>query len=725
MWNRRNGIGEQVQPLAIIVLTIFGSQLAIMLVLEVIGNPSQYPLFIAAIDAICVALVSAVLIWRLTIQPLWQTHQTFEKLALVASHCQHGVVIADAETRIEWVNEAFEHLTGFTRQEVIGLRAGAFLHGPRTDPETLRLVRQGLQARESIAVEIINYTKNGREFWNLLKISPVHNEAGELIHFVGTQTDISERKLAEELMVRARQAADRANWAKSEFLASMSHELRTPLNGILGMNDLLQHTELTANQSKYVDACATSGKLLLQLINDVLDLSKIEAGKLELNPRECSIEAFTYDVITVFSHAAKQKGLKLLCHLDPQVCVRAHWDDHRLRQILVNLIGNAIKFTSTGSVTLRVQCRPTDDSRTIVRFSVTDTGIGIPQEKCGGLFSPFSQADGFTSRQFGGTGLGLAISKQLVELMGGNIGVESELAAGSTFWFEIPLTFVSGGTEADKPRQLLCGARVLAIDGIDRDRRQIRDCLSAWGCPVHQVTTLREACTAVEHSEAAGTPFAVVFADRRLAEGDDCQLLQELSERPHLAIIGLGADEESDAAGNLRRLGVLQLLSDPVLPSSLFDAMASALSLSVPSPTECEASVEVANEPLAPLQGHILVAEDNGINRLYIVELLTRFGCTSDLAGNGEEALDAVQRRHYDLVLMDCQMPEMDGFQATREIRKREASGDLSGRISIIALTANALKGDREYCLAAGMDDYVSKPVEPSTMREALARFLD
>ena len=517
---------------------------------------------------------------------------------------------------------------------------------------------------------------------------------------------------------------EQASHYKSEFLATMSHELRTPLNGILGMNELLQRTELTARQREFVEAGTLSGQTLLQLINDILDLSKIEAGKLELNPRECSLEALTYDVITVFSHAARQKGLTLTCEVEPQVCVTAECDDHRLRQILVNLLGNAFKFTAFGSVTLRVQCRPANDSRAIVRFSVTDTGVGIPQAKADRLFSPFSQVDSSTARQFGGTGLGLSISKQLVELMGGTIGVESQLGAGSTFWFEIPLQFIAGDLDVSRMRQHLAGAEVLAVGGIDRNRRQIGECLHAWGCPAEQVATVREALDAVARAEAAGTPFAVVLADCQLTVGDEYVLLQKLAEQPRLPIIGLGTNEDSESADYLHQLGVRHLLTDPVRPSALFNALTSVLSVSVPSLPADKEQAKDSREPSAPITGHILVAEDNQINQMFVIELLKHCGCTCDVASNGDEALVALQHKQYDLVLMDCQMPEMDGFTASREVRRREATDGTSRRIPIIALTANALKGDRERCLDAGMDDYLSKPLQVRQLLSMLEKHL-
>ena len=378
--------------------------------------------------------------------------------------------------------------------------------------------------------------------------------------------------------------AELANQAKSLFLTTMSHEMRTPLNGILGMNELLLKTELTAQQARYIDASRTSGKLLLQQINNVLDLSRIEAGKVELDLHECRIEDLVCDVAGVMNFGAEQKGLLLRTHVNPSACVTSICDSHRLRQILVNLICNAIKFTARGSVTISVECLHRDQFTARIRFCITDTGIGIPAEKRDCMFSPFTQADSSTTQKFGGTGLGLSISKELVELMRGRIGIDSEIGHGSTFWFEVPV--------------------------------QVQE------STVQKATIVRQAET-----------------------------------QPQLSL-------------------------------------------------------------------HVLVAEDNRINQMFVQELLQHFGCTCDLAENGEVAVKSVQSQRYDLVLMDCQMPVMDGFNATREIRRCEVSVPDSRRIPIIALTANAAKGDRERCLEAGMDDYLTKPLNADLLHTTLLQHL-
>ena len=534
---------------------------------------------------------------------------------------------------------------------------------------------------------------------------------------------IQVRRATKDLALRQAQI-EVISQAKSDFLSTVSHELRTPLNGILGMNDLLLATPLSDKQRQFLEASRNSGRVLLQLINDVLDLSKIEAGKLELDLRECALDTLIHDVVELLGHGARQKGLSLDCCVEPNARVTALCDENRLRQVLLNLIGNAIKFTSAGTVSVRAECTRQDKESMHVRFAITDTGIGIPIERQARLFSPFTQADSSITREFGGTGLGLAISKKLVELVGGQIGFVSKVGTGSTFWFEVPLQIIRDHKNSYDSWRGLADVRVLLVEDHDRERPQVIDCLKTWGCLPERVASDQEAMQAIIRARETGMPFDVVLADLQTNSGVRYQLFNQLARHDGLPVVGLGASHTEDKINLLRRFGLRRLLRDPVQPSELFDSLISLLSQKLIR----KRRAATANTSRGHLQsrpsGRVLVAEDNHVNQMYIVELLKHYGCTCDVAANGHEVLAALQHGSYDLVLMDCQMPEMDGFTATREIRRRFAAQGHSPWLPIVALTANALEGDRERCLKAGMDDYLSKPLDPSLLQGILDRFL-
>jgi len=420
----------------------------------------------------------------------------------------------------------------------------------------------------------------------------------------------------------------------------------------------------------------------------------------------------------------QENDIDISCQLSPETCVTARIDDNRMRQILVNLIGNAIKFTSAGSVTV-VGDRQTDPSgETYLRIEVTDTGIGIPRERKNRLFKAFSQVDSSTTRNFGGTGLGLSICQQLVSLMGGSIGVESQVGIGSTFWFKIPLDVVSEPEARRNERQCLHEAQVVVVDGIG-SLAQIAECVTNWGCHYEHVKTFNEAVQLQQRRPRKQSDNLFVLSTLQTIESE-AHSSKTLMDRCAGRLIALLTADEEATAERKEIYGVRATLQEPVRPSDLFEVLTSILSSG-----EVEEGIHRERPNSTPstvlpakLAGHLLVAEDNKINQLYVVELLRMLGCTCDLVVNGEEVLSLSEREEFDLVLMDCQMPEMDGFAATREIRRREENATPARHIPIVAVTANALKGDRERCLAAGMDDYVSKPIDGEELRKTLSKYL-
>ncbi len=713
--------------------------------LEEAGNASASRQGFLIVSAAGLALI-AIAAWLLHAH--FRLQEQLSEVSALQNNILHSANVAVVSVNpaglVLSLNSTAERWLGWRAAELVGRQSSVVFHHP---PEIADRARElSLELGREIApgfgvfVEKIRagraeadehewtyVRKDGSHLPVWISTAPLRDKRGRITGYFSVASDISDRKKADRALHDAAAVAQESVRLKSEFLANMSHEIRTPLNAIIGMTGLLLDTDLNSDQRSFTETVRTSSEALLTVINDILDFSKIEAGQLSFETIDFDLREPVEGSLELLAEKAASQGLELAYLIEENVPTQLRGDPGRLRQILLNLVGNAIKFTEKGEVVVRVSRLAEAGRVATLRFAVTDTGIGIPREAQKKLFTPFMQADGSTTRKYGGTGLGLAICRQLVRLMHGDIGVESEPGRGATFWFTVPFSLQPETAKKVHHAADIAGARVLVVDDNATNREIFQRQLTSWRVKHAAVASGPEALEKLRSAASAGESFDAAVLDMQMPGMDGLTLAGHIHADPALnsmKMLILSSMGRTIPPAQLSASGVSLTLLKPVKQSQLHDALTGILA----GRTLTTVRARRPAVPPASAAGklRILIAEDNPVNQRVALLQLDRLGHRADVAANGLEVLSAVETVHYDVVFMDCHMPELDGYETTRRLRALEADRRARNEpftpLHIVAMTANAMQGDRETCLAAGMNDYISKPVRPTDLASALSR---